>query len=423
MKNWPIKFIVATIICAGLAVSSLAWGDDTGVSHAGVRSAVRLVVELASDVSAEQVEATDAAIAVVADRVIQANAEELLAENLLTAPPDRTFTIIVAAQARQPVDYLRAMRQSFGRSAAAEQAGDREWVAKHRTAARKYASLAADALTVEATEDEKHAAELQNQSFAVRRSPERAAAFLDELKRNGLSAGHRRLALAGGYSEAELDAYLKDLLDEQPDKLGLSMVEFLTNIARSRRALAAQLEEFAKTGAAADSGPKAQIFTLANPHDDKRTVDLYIHRASMPPNWKVSLVSAADPKADTSAPRPQEIEAGRHYRVTLPAKGQIKVASVVVPVGVVAENTTARWAVEGWIGNELLGGIVHEMHVPAMLPDLKLPEIGASDSPTTDSPATGTSGFQWHVSWVIAGVSLLVGAIAFLFWRRRHART
>jgi len=44
MKNWPIKFIVATIICAGLAVSSLAWGDDTGVSHAEVFSLVSVAV-------------------------------------------------------------------------------------------------------------------------------------------------------------------------------------------------------------------------------------------------------------------------------------------------------------------------------------------------------------------------------------------
>ena len=75
-----------------------------------------------------------------------------------------------------------------------------------------------------------------------------------------------------------------------------------------------------------------------------------------------------------------EVEPGRHYQVRLPAKGQIRLASVVVPVGVVGENTTARWAVEGRIGDELLGSMVHEMNVPAIVPDLELPPVGSGQS-------------------------------------------
>ena len=52
---------------------------------------------------------------------------------------------------------------------------------------------------------------------------------------------------------------------------------------------------------------------------------------------------------------------------------------VVIPVGEVGAKTTARWAAEGKIGDELIGGMVHEMNVPYVISDLKLPPVGSKE--------------------------------------------
>ncbi len=51
----------------------------------------------------------------------------------------------------------------------------------------------------------------------------------------------------------------------------------------------------------------------------------------------------------------------------------------MIPVGEVGANTTARWAVEGKICDELILGMVHEMNVPYIISDLKLPPVGSKE--------------------------------------------
>jgi hypothetical protein len=422
MKQTFLPLILAAITCAAVWSASADETPDRESAERSARAALRLVLYLASDVRSEEIRAREEAIALLYKQVLDSELERALAENLSNVNPTSEFNALIASSGTQPADYLSAARRSYARLNGAERATDREWAAKHMSAARKYAALAVQGLNAQAKLDEAALAKLQQEPFAVRRPTERATAFLEQIKRDGLSAEHRTLLQESALSAEEIDGYQKQLLATPVGELGISMVELYQQIVETRRALAVSLDQFAAAGFT-ESGPLSQTFTLANPHDRAVTIEVFIRRASIPPDWKLSLVNADDPSGDKSGPRPQEIEAGKHYRVTLPAKGQIKVASVVEPVGVLAENTTARWAVEGYIGDELLGGIVHEMHVPGFLPDLKLPEIGAVDTPTTDNPPTETTGFQWHVSWVIAGVSLLLGAIAFLFWCRRHART
>ena len=38
-----------------------------------------------------------------------------------------------------------------------------------------------------------------------------------------------------------------------------------------------------------------------------------------------------------------------------------------------------RWAVEGKIGDELIGGMVHEMNVSYIISDLKLPPVSSKE--------------------------------------------
>ena len=104
--------------------------------------------------------------------------------------------------------------------------------------------------------------------------------------------------------------------------------------------------------------------------------------------------------------------------MTLPAKAQVRVASVVVPVGEVGANTTARWAVEGKIGDELIGGMVHEMDVPYVIADLQLPPVGSKDEEEL-LPALPKAWVR-TVAQVAAGILVMGMLVAtFVIWRRR----
>ena len=134
-------------------------------------------------------------------------------------------------------------------------------------------------------------------------------------------------------------------------------------------------------------GPLVQTYLVGNPHDKEENVDLFIRPISIPPDWKLSIVNAEKAEASAQAKLGDapskfpvvEREAGKHYAVTLPPKTEIKVGSVLVPKSELGANTTARWAVEGKIGNELIGGMVHEMNVPYIVADLKLPPVGSKE--------------------------------------------
>lgn len=396
---------------------------DNSAAWKKVRSNLRVAVDLASDTLPETKSQRDQALDRLYEQIEAADAEQVLAREAVKVTRDSNFGALVAAKAERPIDYLVAMQRSLARYNAAEAADDWEWKAKQLTAAKKYAALAGSGLAAQAKLDDESAATLQTTSFAVRRAPEKAQAFLEGLKRDGLSDAHRTLLGESGQTVEQIDAYQKALANTPSGELGTSIVELYRQIAQARLTLAASLEQFA-TGGTMTSGPLSQTFTVGNPHAKEETVDLLIRRASMPPEWTASIVAAAPPPGDKpQGPQIQEVEAGRHYRVRLPAKGEMRVSAVLVPVGVVGENTTARWAVEGKIGDKLLGGIVQEMHVPAYLPDLELPAIGSADTQMSDGRPPVARLFNWPLTWISAGLALLLVAVVLwvFFWRRRHA--
>lgn len=216
-----------------------------------------------------------------------------------------------------------------------------------------------------------------------------------------------------GVSQEFLDEYILPVaLRADPDKAAGSYSAKLLELAAAYRWAGAGLAR------------KAQFtYVVGNPHEREEDVDLRIHRASMPPEWNVSIIDAAPTLLEKSKnPQIQQVEAGKLYRVRLPAKGEMRVSAELVPVGMLAENTTARWAIEGKIGDELLGGIVQEMHVPATVADLESPAIGSADTQSSAGPLAGATVFKWPVLWISAGITLLLGVVVLVFfWRRRHA--
>jgi len=283
---------------------------------------------------------------------------------------------------------------------------------------RTDAALAANALIAEARLNERDADRLRGSPFAMRRPPAQQAAFVEKLKSSGLSLEHRNLLRKGGDGDEEINLFQKELLDRTPDQIGFSAVEWLSRIAASRRELASMLNVFAQSTPGAVTGTSSQAFLVGNPHDKEETIDLLIRRISLPADWKLSVV-AVEEQAKVMV---REIEPGKHYAVTLPAKVQLNVASVVVPVGEVGANTTARWAVEGRIGDELIGGMVHEMNVPYVIPDLTLPPVGSKE---VEEELLPTSSKAWvrTVAQVAAGI-LVMGMLvfAYILWHRRRPK-
>lgn len=344
-------------------------------------------------------------------------------------PLDPEYEQLAAAASDTAAGYLEAVIISMERYQGAEAAGDREWMARHLTARRLYLKRHAEALRRAADAMQKSAESLPPDEPGALSTVQAAQDRFFERWRRGerFSQDQRKWFKEVGISEERATAAIDTLAASKEIPPAKSLRTLLLETATLDRESADEAERVARpggsTGVEGKAGaPVSQTYLVGNPHDREETVDLFIRRASVPPEWKLSIVDAEPASVGQPQTRVQEVEAGRHYRVRLPAKGQLTVASVVVPVGIVGENTWARWADEGKIGDELIGGIVHEMHVPGFLADLKLPPVApAPPSPAAASPAGAA---RWVMPAAIAAAALLAVAIVVVLlvrFRRKGA--
>jgi len=395
-----------------LSVSAQAPSDNNR------QGTLQVAFELASDFHLATERQRASLLSVIDERGAVSDQEITFSHSAFKASPDSKYRSLAPAETTDVYAYIRALRTSYARFQGAQTDGNEDWSAKQLNAAQQYAALLAKALVLEAQQDEHDVARLSQFPFAVRRSPADQVAFLEKLKTSGLTPEHRRLMKESGRTEAEITTFQQQLFQLPADKVGASPVEMLSRIASSRRELAAELSAFANATSGALAGVSAEIFDIGNPHDREETIDLFIRPISIPPDWKLAI---ADTEEQAKF-KVREVDPGKHYAVTLPAKAQVKVASVVVPVGEVGTNTTARWAVEGKIGNELIGGMVHEMNVPYIIPDLQLPPVGSKEV-EEEVPVPGRA-WSRIVAEVAAGIAVLALLIYFLFiWRRRRRKT
>lgn len=382
------------------------------------RAAVEVALDLASDVAPADAAARAEAVDALLTRLHAVDLEDALARAGLRVEPEHACPSLIAARGTAPADYLAAMRRSYACFLGAEHAGQRSAMALHLSATRQYAEYAAEALMAEAALDEEQLTRLRGRAFANRRAPAEAESFAREIKTVGLKPEHKALLSESGLTADEVDAYSEGLFSTPPNDYGISLTEFYAEIVQFRRMLAASLRSLAEGIVGVQGDPKANLFLLANPRDREETIDLLIHRIAMPASWNVAVM-AAEPDADE--PQIETVRAGRHYRVRLPAGGQMRVASVVIPIGPIGEDTTARFAVEGRIGSELLGGMIHELHAPAILPDLELPSIATGDARIPI--ASQDSKFSSPLPVAAGAGSALLAAIAIVLLLRRRRST
>lgn len=385
----------------------LAWMDMD-------RSTLQVAVELASETAALSSTDRGDIFDALHYHVVVARAERVFAAELLSADPEQEFTVLVAAERDRPLDYLFAARRSYARLRAVEQAGERDWISRQHTAAKKYVTLAAEDLRRWASENEAAAAMLQTRPYAIRRPAHEAERVVEQLKRDGLSEEHRKLLGESGLTPEGVAAYQQKVLSTPATEIGISVVELWQRMAESRRQLANQLDNLAGDRRQV-SRPLGDSFLVGNPHDRDALVVLVVRRVAMPPEWTISLSEVESTAAEKPAKRLREVEKGKRYEIRLPAKGEIRVVSEVTPVGEMAENTTARWAIEGRIGEELIGGLVQEVNVPGFLPDLQLPPIAPPSQATAGAPSV----WRNHLLWMIIAGLFLAIAIAVVVLRAR----
>jgi hypothetical protein len=403
---------LASMLCAARASNETAPESSRTSTHVVLLAAIGL----ASDTSATEGEDRARIIGALYDQMIDVEVEIQATRSLLDASPDADFAAIVPAREASAIGYLRAAHQAYARHKGAQLASARDAAAKQITAARKYASLAAEALLITANTNEEHAVRLRGYRFAHRRGPEDARTYVEDLARNGLNAEQRELLQRGGLSAKDIEMFQKTISLTPPEQLGISVLELYARIVTIRRGWARRLQEFA-AASAHDTGVLSEGFLVGNPSDREAVVNLFVRRAAMPPEWTIGL-KEAEATADQTASRLRELEKGKHYEVRLPPGGQIRLMSEVTPTGLVGENTTARWAIEGRIGEELLGGIVQEVNVPGFLPDLQLPPIAAA-SPPLVAGLTSPAASSRNIFLIIGAGAVLAIGVALVRRRKR----
>lgn len=185
--------------------------------------------------------------------------------------------------------------------------------------------------------------------------------LLDELGASGPGEVDLERYRAAGMSDAQVGENVATLLAAEDPAVALGPRERLADEAAAWRTIAEELEAAGLT-LAGTADPKLRpraamvsTFLVENPREAPETIALTIRPASLSPDWELAIVPVGR-LPDGTFPEVYEDEVGRAYRVDLPARTRVPMTTIVVPFGEVAEESTARWAVEGRIRGELLGG-------------------------------------------------------------------
>lgn len=343
-------------------------------------------------------------------------------------PPTAIYRGLAVARTDRAPAYAEALRVSIERFKGAEANGDREWMARHLTAIDLYQKRLAAALVSEADD-------LQRQADALAPDDQQKLqathdALIATLKRgNSLPSEQMNALHQAGMNDQQIKAFRDQLLAHAGDQVVGPRTGLLQSAA-AKRAEAKQWQVIAERLEGAgnqrpNSPPEMQTFNLTNPHDRTEDVRMMIQPLAVPADWKLSVVNAEQELGGATVPKPEflvhEVTPGREYVVSLPAQRQIKVASVLVPAGEVGPNTTARWAVEGRIGNEVIGTMVHEMNAAYIIADMKLPPVGSKEEMEDGTPLTSAPTRAWLRVAIAAAGGLAVLLLVFVILRRRKA--
>lgn len=230
-----------------------------------------------------------------------------------------------------------------------------------------------------------------------------AAAALEAFRTRGFSTDDLAVARRIGLDDAAIERIRQAQLAVEPASLAKSYRERVADAEAAFRALRSYFEAplnfpsergatAALPGSAAEH-PVADLariydqtatFKLENPLDTTAVIELRVRPISLPAGWPV-VVSPSS--------------------VTLEPGEQTMISVTVSPSGPTPQGAIVRVGVEGFVGQELLGGVVIGLVVPEDVP-FEVPE-GPAEAP---------------IALIVSVVLLVVVAAAGSFWYLRRRR-
>lgn len=284
--------------------------------------------------------------------------------------PARAAAINAASTALADVNaYGGAAALALDRLAGASEAHNLIWAAQQANARLYYEQLMGGALLVYADALDAFVQVLVDEGeTALVITTAEVIAYQQSLAANGFTPEEIANARLLGMSDAEIEVYRQEIIAANPDDLAGNVLDFYTAEAQISRELGfALLESFTfqprvsiggspglmAASAAANGNTLAQInnatttLQVSNPLTQIQVIDLSLRRVDLPADWTASVSPA---------------------QVTLAPGEQVTATVTVLTGSLIPQGSQPRVAVEGYAGDQLLGGIVVEIVVPRYVP-------------------------------------------------------
>jgi len=250
---------------------------------------------------------------------------------------------------------LKAAAISAERYAGAAAAGDQHWASQQAAAHLYYKQKASGTMIEVANRIEAYLQVLHNEEIdqAVL-TVETYQAYQNRLQADGFSADELQAANILHMTAEDIGTLKQEHLAADPEAVGGDVVAALADIAEALRAWGnaiANTQNFPSGDAIALASGDNELagifettsaFQVGNPFTQTATVELRIRRLDMPADWAVTVTPMT---------------------VTLAADEQVT-ATVTIRPGRAVQGTQPQVAVEGYISDTLIGGVVLNVMVP-----------------------------------------------------------
>ena len=256
------------------------------------------------------------------------------------------------------IAQMRAALISMERYGDATEAGDQHWAAQQAAAYLYYKRQAATAMADFADHFEAYLQLLYDAGVhqAVV-TPEAYAAYQERLRDEGFDEIEQEVHELLGISAEEAEAFRQQVLAADPEAVSGDIIAPLGEIAAALRGWAEAILDAQHFPAPAEAALLATTsdnqlarvsatragFLVGNPLTQTATIELRVRPVALPDTWAAPVT----PVTVTLAP-------GEHIT-----------ASVTLwPAGASIQGTYARVAVEGYVGETLIGGVTQDIFVP-----------------------------------------------------------
>ncbi len=259
--------------------------------------------------------------------------------------------------------YGRAAAIALDRFGGASEAGNLEWAAQQANARLYYEEKLGNAMLAYADALEAFVLVLTNESETdTLLTAADALEYQQRISTTGFTAQEVADAHVVGLSDAEIETFRLAVIAADPNAGAVNLLTIYSEEAATSRALGRALltsDSFepglsvsgspglnranAMSNTLAQVGGVVETVKLGNPLTSTALIDVRVRRIGLPPDWIVSVSPA---------------------QISLAAGAQTTITVTVSPGTVIPQNSIARMAVEGYAGNQLLGGVVFDVLVP-----------------------------------------------------------